>query len=151
MTETLNQKLNELAKAHFAKNNIIVTRENESALFDMFKAQYVSGHEIKTTHERLRSKIDDFKHPDRELSNLKVNTAMALIGNACNSGSSFELNKTFCEMFQFNTGHRSLDADVINLLFELIKFIAEDDSIRVDERNKHAILLCKDLILPMQS
>lgn len=151
MTETLDQKLQELAKKHFTQNNIVVTDENREALFEMFKAHYVAGHELKKTHDYLRNKIDDFKHSDRELSNLKVNTAMALIGNACNSSGSTELHQTFCEMFQFNIGHRSLDRDVVNLLFALIKFIAEDDSIRVDDRNEYAVQLCKDLMLPMQS
>lgn len=82
------------------------------------------------------------------MSHLKVNTAMALIANACNVGNSSELTQVFCEMFQFNTGHRLLDRNVINLMADLLKYIAESDNISVDDRNEYAVQLCKNLMLP---
>jgi len=73
-----------------------------------------------------------------------------MLSNALN-GSSV-LSDVFQKMFQYNTGHRTLDGNVINELFSLIKFIAEDDKhFYVDDRNRHVKELCKDAVMPLNS
>jgi len=150
MTKSLDQVLHDDAKTYFEEKSITVTAENQSALFDMYKAQRLAGHEIERTHEYLRSAVDDFHHPDREKANIKANVAIAMLANALN-GSSV-LRDVFQKMFQYNTGHRTLDANVINELFSLIKFIAEDDKhFYVDGRNQYTKDLCKDMMVPFNS
>lgn len=149
MTQTLDQQLHERAQKYFADNNIQVTPENKDALFEMYKAHDIAGSEIERTHDYLRSKVEDFYHPDRERANIKANAAIAMLANAVNGTSV--MRNVFHQMFQFNTGHRLLDANVINELFYLIKFIAEDDKVYVEGRNQYAVQLCKDLMKPMQS
>ncbi len=149
MTETLDQKFHESAKKFFAQNGIEVNDQNKDVLYKMYKAQRMAGHEIERTHDYLRSKVQDFLHSDREESNIKANAAIAMHANALNGTSVLE--DVFQEMFQFNTGHRTLDANVINSLFNLIKHIAESDKFYVDGRNESARQLCQDLIRPFQS
>lgn len=145
MTKTLDQVFHEEAKEFFAQQNITVTDDNRKALYKLYKSHRLAGFEIKRTQEYLSDKVDDFYHPDREEANIKVNAAMAMIGNAVNG--SCVLEDVFQEMFQFNTGHRLIDRNVLNLMLNLIKFIGKEDNkhFYVDGRNEYAQKMCKEL------
>ncbi|MDG1949480.1 MAG: hypothetical protein P8J32_01500 [bacterium] len=151
MTESLDTQIDKRADEFFEKNNISVTPENRAALYKMYKAQSIAGHEIERSHDYLRLKVEDFYHPDRERCNVKANAAIAMLANAVN-GTSLN-TEVFNEMFQFNTGHRTLDANVINTLFDLIRYIAENagKSFYVDGRNEYTVQLCQDLMRPMKN